>query len=229
MGIRKLLFAGVCLGIFAMMPASVHAQCTSSQNAAVECFVSNALKTNLTSLRYGMTTSQFKSYGVAVSKILQDQQTYIVLLGLSGAVADAMPPTNADGSANVAAQQAAMNAIVSAAVTDGLATIPQQSSQQDLEWFALDVVSAMNESSGVMLSPGTLLRVVDSYIVTATAGGTVNWTTVNNGLATMVSNLASAGLLKLSPSVTLSQAQAFAQSLAQAIYTYKVATGRSSL
>ncbi len=57
----------------------------------------------------------------------------------------------------------------------------------------------------------------------------MNWTTVNNGLATMVSNLASAGLLKLSPSVTLSQAQAFAQSLAQAIYTYKVATGRSSL
>ncbi len=162
MGIRRLLCAGVCLGIFAMMPASVHAQCTSSQNAAVECFVSNALKTNLTSLRYGMTTSQFKSYGVAVSKILQDQQTYIVLLGLSGAVADAMPPTNANGSANVAAQQAAMNAIVAAAVTDGLATIPQQSSQQDLEWFSLDVVSAMNESSGVMLSPGTLLRVVDS-------------------------------------------------------------------
>jgi hypothetical protein len=45
----------------------------------------------------------------------------------------------------------------------------------------------------------------------------------------MVNNLAGAGLLKLPASVTLSNAQSFAQSLAQAIYAYKVATGRTSL
>jgi hypothetical protein len=45
----------------------------------------------------------------------------------------------------------------------------------------------------------------------------------------MVNNLAGAGLLKLPASVTLADAQGFAQDLAQAIYTYKQATGRISL
>jgi hypothetical protein len=74
-----------------------------------------------------------------------------------------------------------------------------------------------------------MLRIVDSYTVSATSGGVVNWTKVNSSLATMVSNLATVGLLKLPPGVTIAQAQAFTQSLAQTIYTYKVATGRATL
>jgi hypothetical protein len=221
---------GVCLGLAAMAAARSVAQgCTSSQDAAVQCFVGNAVKTNLSSLRYGMTMAQFKAYGVAVSKILQMQQDYLVLAGMASAIADAMPPTNADGSANLAAQQTAVSAIVQAEINSGLVTIPAEVSEQQMNFFSLDMVTSMNETKGIMLSPGFLLRVTDSYIVTATANGAVNWTLANSNLATMVSNLSSAGLLKLPAPVTLAEAQTFAQNLAQAIYAYKVATGRASL
>lgn len=176
-----------------------------------------------------MTMSQFKSYGVAVSKVFQSQQAYLVLAGMSGAIADAMPPTNADGSANTAAQQAAVYAIVHAEILNDLITIPAEVNEQQLKWLSLDMVSSMNETKGIMLSPGMLLRITDSYITTATANGVVNWTLVNANLVAMVNNLAGAGLLKLPPSVTLSQAQGFAEDLAQAIYNYKLATGRKNL
>ena len=176
-----------------------------------------------------MTMSQFKAYGVAVSRILQAQQDYLALAGVASAIADAMPPTNADGSSNAAAQQAAVTAIVQAEITDGLVTIPAEVSEQQMIWFSLDMVTSMNETKGIMLSPGFLLRITDSYIVTATTNGVVNWTHANANLASMVSSLSSAGLLKLPASVTLADAQTFSQNLAQAIYTYKVATGRTSL
>jgi hypothetical protein len=230
MRIRKFMIVGVCLATAAIAAPSVAAQnCNSSQDAAVECFVGYAVRTNLSALRYGMNMTQFKAYGVAVSKILQDQQDYLVLAGVAGAVADAMPPTNATGSANVAAQQAAITSIVQAEVTDGLVTIPAEVTEQQMIWFSLDMVTSMNETNGIMLSPGFLLRMTDSYIVTATSNGVVNWTTVNTNLASLVSSLSVAGLLKLPASVTLAEAQTFAQNLAQAIYTYKVATGRTSL
>jgi hypothetical protein len=231
MRIRKLLIVGVCLAAGAIAGPSARAQqgCNSSQDAAVQCFVGNAVRTNLTSLRYGMTMSQFKGYGVAVSRILQAQQDYLALAGVASAIADAMPPTNADGSANTAAQQAAVTAIVQDEITDGLVTIPAEVNEQQMIWFSLDMVNSMNETKGIMLSPGFLLRITDSYIVTATSNGVVNWTTVNSSLASMVSSLSSAGLLKLPASVTLADAQTFSQNLAQAINNYKLATGRKSL
>jgi len=232
MSFRKWTWAVVCLcAMSATRPAAVEAQsnCTASQNAAVECFVGNAVKTNLLALHFGMTMAQFKSYGVSVSKILQDQETYLVLLGATSAVADAMPATNASGSANTAAQDAALASIVSAAVANGLITIPANSTQQDLVWFSEDLVTAMGTSNALMLSPGTMLRVIDSYVVSNTSSGAVNWTQVNLSLASLISSLSSSGLLKMPHGVTLVQAQAFAQSLAQTIYTYRVATGRTTL
>ena len=109
MSLQKIVLAGVCLLIASIAPPS-HAQggCSSGQDAAVQCFVSNAVRTNLVTLQYGMTMSQFKAYGVSVSKIVQQQPTALALVGLSSAVADALPPTNADGSANQAAQTAAI-------------------------------------------------------------------------------------------------------------------------
>ena len=89
--------------------------CKASQQAAVECFVADAVATNLTKPRYGMTLAEFESYGVAVSLILQTQHTYVVLVGISSAVADAMPPTNADGTPNQAAQDNANQATIAAA------------------------------------------------------------------------------------------------------------------
>ena len=79
------------------------------------------------------------------------------------------------------------------------------------------------------MSPGTMLRVIDSYVVSSTSGGTVNWTEANTAIASMMQNLSTSGLLKLPTSVTAANATAFAQSLAQIISTYKTATGRSSL
>jgi hypothetical protein len=148
---------------------------------------------------------------------------------MASAVADAMPPSNASGSQNASAQQTAMDSIVQAEISCGLVALPAQVSQQQAEYFSLDLVSSMNSSGGIMLSPGFLLRVIDSYIVSGTSGGIVNWTQVNSQLATMVSSLSSSGLLKLPASVTLASAQTFAQQLAQAIYAYKQATGRTSL
>ena len=120
MNVCKSLFAGVFL-LGAMLAAPrAHSQstptnCKASQQAAVECFVADAVATNLTKPRYGMTLAEFESYGVAVSQILKTQRTYVAPVGISSAVADAMPPTNADGTPNQAAQDNAITQIIGAA------------------------------------------------------------------------------------------------------------------
>jgi hypothetical protein len=227
---KNMVLGGVCLLLVSAAPP-LHAQggCASAPDAAVQCFVGNAVRANLVTLQYGMTMSQFKAYGVSVSKIVQQQPTALAVVGLASAVADALPPTNADGSANAAAQTAAVNAIVDAGIADNFITVPTETNSQDLKWFSLDLVKAMNTNNGILLSPGTMLRVIDSYVVTATTSGTVNWTQVNSGVATMITNFAGAGLLKLPATITTAQAIQFAQSLAQITYTYKTSTGRTSL
>ena len=89
----------------------------------------------------------------------------------------------------------------------------------------------MNDNSGVMalLTPGISLRIIDSYIVTSTANGVVNWNEVNSKLATAVSQLISSGLMKVPPGMTTAQVGKFASELARVIYSYKVATGRKAL
>jgi hypothetical protein len=210
-------------------PALRGQSCTSSQDAAVQCFVHTALKTNLTSLRYGMTVPQFQAYGVAISKILQAQQTYLVLAGMSSAVADAMPPANADGSANLAAQQAASTSIVAAEIASGIVALPAETTQQQLVWFTWDLTNAMNRPDAILITPGMLLRTIDTYVVNATTSGVVNWTQVNANLANLVTSLQNASILKLPANITAAQVVAFAQSLAQIIYTYKATTGRATL
>ncbi|MGA7064098.1 MAG: hypothetical protein WA690_21700 [Candidatus Acidiferrales bacterium] len=232
MTIRKSLRLGVCLAAASAAIAAPPARaqsCTSGQNAAVECFVGNAVRTNLVTLQYGMTMAQFKQYGVSVSKIVQTQPTSLAVVALASAVADALPPTNSDGSANAAAQTAAMNSIVDAGIASNLITVPADTNSQDLKWFSLDLVNAMNANNGILLSPGTMLRVIDSYVVSNTTSGTVNWTQANSGIATMITNLAGSGLLKLPTNITTAQAIQFAQSLAQITCTYRTATNRASL
>ncbi|MFZ3216750.1 MAG: hypothetical protein WA192_11890 [Candidatus Acidiferrales bacterium] len=226
---KNILWGGVCLAVVCMAPALSAQNCVSGPNQAVECFVANGVRTKLLTQQSGMSLSQFEAYGVSVSKIVQSQPTALTLVGLASAVADAMPPTNADGSADQAAQSAAMNAIVEAGIANGFLTLPANTNAQDLEWFSLDLVNAMNASNGIVLSPGTLLRVIDSYVVSATSSGTVNWTQANSGIATMMTTLGSAGMLKLPATITTTQATAFAQALAQIAYTYTSATGRTSL
>jgi hypothetical protein len=222
----------VCLVVVGAFAApSAFAQCNSSQDGAVECFVTNAVKTGLTAPRYGMTMSQFKAYGVSVSKILQTDATYIVLVGTSSAIADAMPPTNANGTANAGAQQAAVTTIVSALLADGLASLPSETTASDLQYFAMDVVTAMNTNGGYLqfVTPGVGLRLIDSYVVTGTSGNSVNWTTVDASLSTAIANMTNSGLMKIPSGVNVSQVNAFVGSVAQAVWTYKQATGRAHL
>jgi hypothetical protein len=229
MKLTKGLVVGVCLAIVLGGPA-LHAQgCASGQDAAVECFVGNAVRTNLVSVQFGMTMAQFKEYGVSVSKIVQSQPTSLAVVGLASAVADALPPTNLDGSANQAAQSTAIDSIVDAGIANGFLSLPAETNAQDLKWFSLDLVRVMNVNNGILLSPGTMLRVIDSYVVSSTTNGTVNWTQANSGIAAMMTSLAGAGFLKLPPAITPAQATGFAQALAQITYTYKTATSRSSL
>jgi hypothetical protein len=89
----------MCLALAAFSARTLHAQtsCTASTSAAVQCFVSNAVTTNLAAPRHGLTLAQFQAYGVAVSQILQTHHSYLVLVTTASAVADAMPPINANG------------------------------------------------------------------------------------------------------------------------------------
>ena len=102
---------------------------------------------------------------------------------------------------------------------------------QDLQWFTLDLVTAMNDNEGMLqlLTPGVGLRVIDSYIVTDTQNGIVNWTQVDSDLTTAVDNLMTAGLMKLPEGRTAAQVQTLADSIAKAISSYKVSTGRTTL
>src|SRR6202167_4551431 len=228
--LKNIALAGVCLYVAsAARPRRAQGGRASPQDAAEECFVGNAVHTKLVTMQFGMTMSQFKAYGVSVSKIVQEQPTALAVVGLASAVADALPPTNANGSANQAAQTAAIGSIVDAGIANNFLTLPAETTSQDLKWFSLDLVNVMNTNNGILLSPGTRLRVIDSCVVTATVIGAVNWTQANSGIATMITNFASAGLLKLPATITTAQAIQFAQSLAQITYTYKTATGRTTL
>lgn len=229
---KKLALLGICLGAAACAAPSAYAQdCTASKEAAIECFVANAVTTKITQPRYGMTLPQFKMYGVAVSDILQTNHTYLVLVGISSAIADAMPPKNANGSTNQSAQDLAVSQIVDAVIAGSFAPIPSKVAAQDLQWFALDLVSAMNDNDGMleMLTPGVGLRIIDSYVVTGTSNGSVNWTQVNASLATAVDNFIGSGLMKLPAGHTSSEVKTFVDSVAQAIYAYKVSTNRATL
>jgi hypothetical protein len=213
-------------------PASAQStNCKASQQAAVQCFVANAVATHLTQPRYGMTLAQFEVYGVAVSHILQTHHTYLVLVGTSSAIADAMPPTNASGTANQSAQDMAVTQIVTAAVSNGLANISESTTLQDLQWFSLDITGAMNNNNDVfeMLTPGVSLRIIDSYIVTGTSNSTVNWTTVDASLSIAVDNFIASGMMKVPAPMTKAQLKSFITTLAHVIYDYKVSTGRKSL
>lgn len=232
----SLLLAALALN--AMLASPSHSQtspppnCVASQAAAVQCFVANAVSTGLTQPRYGMTLAQFQDYGVAVTKILQTDQTYLVLIGLSSAIADALPPRSADGTYNDGAQNAAIAQIVAAAATSGFVWPPSGTDLQDLQWFTQDLVAAMNVNQQVLqiLTPGVTLRSIDSYVITGTGSdGTVNWPQVNSSLSTLVDNFMASGLVHLTPSLTTAQIKSFASALAQIIYTYKVATNRASL
>jgi hypothetical protein len=230
---RTAVLVSLCLvaGGGAAVPVRAATDCTASQTAAIECFVANAVTTDLTKPRYGMTLTEFEAYGVAVSQILQTQHTYLVLVGISSAVSDAMPPTNLNGSSNPAAQESAITSLVTVASEAGFLPIPADTTIQHLKYFAMDNVAAMNNNNDFLqlLTPGVSFRIVDSYVVTATKNGVVNWSEVHSSLSTAINNFINSGMMKLPPGITQAQVLKFAYSLAWIIESYKTATGRKAL
>jgi hypothetical protein len=77
--------------------------------------------------------------------------------------------------------------------------------------------------------PGVSLRIIDSYVVTGTTNGTVNWTVVDATLSQAVDNFIASGMFKVPGLTTTARLKAFVNSLAHIIYDYKVSTGRKSL
>ena len=231
---KKLAWLGVFAGMAIVAAAPVYSQtpsasCSTSQNAAVECFIATAVRTQLLALHDGMNLAQFQAYGIAVSKILQQQQTYVVLGAMASAIADAMPPTNAAGEADPVPQRTANESIVLAEIQNGIVATPTNVTSLQIVYFSQDVVDAMNENKGLSLSPGILLRIIDSYTVTATSSGAVDWTEVNTGLNSMLTHLIDSDVVKLPSSITQGQVRKFVQQVAQAIYNYRKQTGRTSL
>jgi hypothetical protein len=235
MQLRKLIFATLfsvmAVAAVSKAAAAQSTNCTASQQAAVQCFVANAVTTKLTQPRYGMTLAQFEAYGVAVNNILQTHHTYLMLVSVSSAIADAMPPTNSNGSANQAAQDLAVTQAVDAAISNQLANTAAGVTLQDLQWFSLDITNAMNDNNGVMamLTPGVALRIIDSYVVTGTTNGTVDWTTVDASLSTAVDNFIASGMMKVPGMITTAELKTFVITLAHVISDYKVSTNRKTL
>jgi hypothetical protein len=204
--------------------------CTASQSMAVKCYVRNAIETSTVNVPAGMSTQQYQSYGVAVLRILQSGHTYFMVLGAAAAISDAMPAGNNDGSANQAAQDAAVNSIVDAALTNGLITLPNNVTESQVQEFARDTTDKMDTNDGPSFSPGGVLRLIDSYIVTYTdSSGNVNWTAVSSALNTAVTNMISSGIIKIPSPMTAPQMSQFAIGVAQAIETYKNATNKKTL
>jgi hypothetical protein len=206
-------------------------KCADSPDAAVKCFVKNAVKSGLAAKPQGMTMSQYKAYGVSVSRIVQTPPTLVFLLGTMGAAADALPPVNADGvTPNAAAQEHAVGAIVDAALKAAFISLPQGSKRVHLKMFALSVADTMGQNTGVTISPGALLRLLDSYLVGArSADGAVDWATVQTQINSLVDGLAQSGLLRLPNGVSSDGVKQFANDVAVAIDAYKAATMRSRL
>ena len=227
------LFWG-CLSLLLAVTVPARSQstgCTASPDAAVKCFVKNALSAGLTTLPAGMNLTQYKDYGVSVSYIVQTPHTMVFLLGTMGAAADALPPVNADGvTPNQAAQDAAVGAIVDAALRDGLIALPAGTTADQLKLFASSICGAMAQYGGVSIAPGSLLRFLDTYIVNATmAGGTVDWTKVRTNISTLVDSLVASGLLKIPAGGSADNVKQFASDVAVIIHDYKVATGKTTL
>ncbi len=210
-------------------------QCTGSQDAAVQCFVMNAVSTRLTSIPSGMTLAQYQAYGVAISKTFQTPTLLVFLIGMTSAAADALPPTNAQGNADQTAQNNAVNAVVAAGLKDALFTLPSEVSLAQLQQIAREMTGQVGQNNGLVISPGALLRTLDSYIVSATstssgtAAAAVNWLQVTTGLSTLVNNLMSTGLMKLPTGISLGDVKQFALDVCTAIEQYKQATQKTHL
>ena len=158
--------------------------CGASQSLAVKCYVRYALETGTTNVPAGMSMQQYQAYGVAVLRILQSGHTYFMVLGASAAISDAMPPGNNDGSANQAAQDAAVNSIIDAALTNGLITLPNSVTEAQVQEFARDTTDKMDSETYILQHGHYQIEVMANLDKVPPTGAVivVSWPKVQNGL-----------------------------------------------
>ncbi len=225
-----MVLLGGAFGLLMSAPGHAQQDCSASQNGAVNCFVKNGVSTGLLVLPSGMTLTQYQSYGVAVSSVMQSPASAVFLLGMAAAAADAIPPTNVDGTANLAAQTTLVNAIVTAGLNDSVITLPAQTTTAQFQQLAVQLTTNMTGNPGVTISPGGFLRALDGFIIAATSSaGTINWLQVTTNITSLVSALQTTGLIKLPTGTTLANVEQFALDTANAIVVYKTATGKAHL
>jgi len=222
--------------------AQFPATCTAAQNAAAKCVAGTALNAKLLLVPSGIAPSPDGTLDLASPRAPRSRSIAVTIAAALFAVADAMPPANANGSPNAAAQIAAINAIIEAAVSRGILPLPARTTLAQLQSLAqssaanaaadsnAEADAGDDRNDDASLSPATVLRVIDSYIVTATdANGNVRWATADAGISAAIGNLLSSGMIQLPSGMTLSKLDLFAGDVARAIAAYKSATGRRSL
>jgi hypothetical protein len=224
--------------------AQFPATCTAAQNAAAKCVAGTALNAKLLLVPSGIAPSPDGTLDLASPRAPRSRSIAVTIAAALAAVAAAMPPVNVNGSPNAAAQIAAINAMIEAAVSRGILPLPARTTLAQLQSLAQNsTANAAADSNAdaeadpgddrnddASLSPATVLRVIDSYIVTATdANGNVRWATADAGISAAIGNLLSSGMIQLPSGMTLSKLDLFAGDVARAIAAYKSATGRRSL
>jgi hypothetical protein len=237
--LRAVAVVGVCAGL--MGPAvPVEAQrgkppkavaCDSSPEAAVDCFVVNAVKTGLADVPEGMTMDEFRAWGVSVAGMLSQPGASVLAFGLASAVAEAMPPVSLNGvDSDASAQTAAVDAIVKSAIASRMLVLPEDVSGADAARLVRRMAESFSGYNGPSLNSGTVLRVLDAIVVDATdSTGHADWSKVNANIAKLVDSLIAIGLLTVPAGTTAGEIKLFAQDTALAIYNYKLATGQPRL
>jgi hypothetical protein len=78
-------------------------------------------------------------------------------------------------------------------------SLPANTTANQLKLLARQVTATIDQNTGVVISPGALLRVLDSYLISAASGGTVDWAQVPTNISNLVDGLVSAGFSSFLP------------------------------
>jgi len=150
------------------------------------------------------------------------------IMATSTMISQMLPPTNSDGTANLARQDAAVVSAVQSLVKNGLVPAPTYSIPlSDMQSFALAITHSQNQYKDVQILTPLLLLVKNVVKSDTDANGVVNWTgctptvtCVQQDINDLISIAVSAGQVKLDPNISISQMQAFGYDLAKIVDAY---------
>ncbi len=149
------------------------------------------------------------------------------IMATSTMIAQMLPPTNSDGTANQARQDAAVNSAIQSLVNNNLVPAPTFNIPlADMQSFGLSIAHSQNQYKDVQITT-PLLLMIKNIVASDTTNGVVNWTgctatatCVQQDVNDLISMAVSGGQLKLDPGVSLAQMQAFGYDLAKIVDAY---------